>query len=321
MADVEQLAESIRSGQGVPGNPMEVIPSCLRASFRAPKGKKFVCADLSQIELRVLAWLTDCKPMLDAFAADRDLYVEFGSKMYRVDYDLVTKQQRQIAKPAVLSCGYGTGAGMLKIDQNGDEFKSGLWGYAESMGVAMTQDEALDAVQLYRSVYPEIPSFWYSIEDHVREMLEAAAPASRLFGGRLTLALSPSKLLYVVLPSGRRLHYLRPAILGDDITFEGLNSVTKQWGRRKLYGSLLTENIVQAIARDILAVGMVRAHDAGFDIVAHTHDELLCEVSVVDKHRNLAYLSNMMTTEIEWAKGLLIKAEGWESTEEGVYRK
>jgi DNA polymerase len=316
-SDVEALAESIRSGQGVPGNPMEVIPSALRAAFRAPRGKKFVCADLSQIELRVLAWLTDCKPMLDAFAADRDLYVEFGSKMYRVDYDLVTKQQRQIAKPAVLSCGYGTGAGMLKIDQNGDEFKSGLWGYAESMGVAMTQDEAHDAVQLYRSVYPEIPRFWYFMEDRIGAMIEQDF-AQSVQMERLVVGLLPKKLLYVTLPSGRRLHYLRPAILGNDITFEGQNSVTKQWGRRKLYGSLLTENIVQAIARDILAVGMVRAHESGFDIVAHTHDELLCEVNVLDNHRNLAYLSNMMTTEIEWAKGLLIKAEGWEGE---VYRK
>jgi DNA polymerase len=315
--EVEQLAELIRSGQGVPGNPMEVIPSLLRASFRAPAGKKFVCADLSQIELRVLAWLTDCKPMLDAFAADRDLYVEFGSKMYRVDYDLVTKQQRQIAKPAVLSCGYGTGAGMLKIDQNGDEFKSGLWGYAESMGVAMTQDEAHDAVQLYRSVYPEIPRFWYFMEDRIGAMIEQDF-AQSVQMERLVVGLLPKKLLYVTLPSGRRLHYLRPVILGDDITFEGQNSVTKQWGRRKLYGSLLTENIVQAIARDILAVGMVRAHDAGFEIVAHTHDELLCEIDVLDNRRNLSYLSNMMTTEIEWAKGLLIKAEGWEGD---VYRK
>jgi DNA polymerase len=185
------------------------------------------------------------------------------------------------------------------------------------MGVAMTQDEAHEAVQLYRSVYPEIPRFWYGIEDAVRAMFGPAIPSLNKFG-RLPFGLIPGKLLWVGLPSGRRLHYLRPALLGDDITFEGQNPKTKQWGRRKLYGSLLTENIVQAIARDILAVGMVRAHESGFDIVAHTHDELLCEVNVLDNHRNLAYLSNMMTTEIEWAKGLLIKAEGWEGD---VYRK
>jgi DNA polymerase len=135
---------------------------------------------------------------------------------------------------------------------------------------------------------------------------------------RLRLGLISGKLLYVILPSGRRLHYLRPAILGNDITYEGLNPKTKQWGRRKLYGSLLVENIVQAIARDVLAVGMVRAHEAGFCVVAHTHDELLCEVSVLDKRRNLTYLINLMTAPISWADGLPIKAEGWTGE---VYRK
>jgi DNA polymerase bacteriophage-type len=313
---VEQIAESIRSGI-CPGNPMEVIPSALRASFRAPAGKQFVCSDLSLIEVRVIGWLTGCHALNAIFAADRDPYKEFAVEMYQVAYDDVTKFQRQIAKPAVLQCGFGAGGGMLKEDKNGDIYKSGLWGYAESMGVAMTQQQAAEAVAIYRASYPEVPQFWYALEDSVLTILENATKETYSFG-RLRVSLYPEKLLAVTLPSGRRLHYLRPAILGDDITFEGLNSVTKQWGRRKLYGSLLTENIVQAIARDILAVGMVRATDAGFTIVAHTHDELLCEENVLDKHHNLAYLSELMTRKINWADGLLIKADGWEGE---VYRK
>jgi DNA polymerase len=127
----------------------------------------------------------------------------------------------------------------------------------------------------------------------------------------------PDKLLYVTLPSGRRLHYLRPALIGGDLTFEGL-LIGKTWGRRKLYGSLLTENIVQAIARDILAVGMARAHDAGFVVVSHTHDELLCQHDTLDKHHTLTYLKDVMTAPVAWAPGLMIKAEGWEAN---VYRK
>lgn len=295
---------------------MEVIPSALRAAFAASPGKKFVCADLSQIELRVLAWLTNCRPMLEAFEAERDLYAEFASRMYRVSYDQVTKAQRQIAKPAVLSCGYGTGGGELKRDKKGDEYKSGLWGYAESMGVQMTQDEAHDAVTLYRSVYGEVQSYWYRLEDDVRWILESDKKWLYPWG-LLKIGFVPGKMLYVVLPSGRRLHYLRPAVLGRDLTFEGL-LIGKTWGRRKLYGSLLTENIVQAIARDILAVGMTRAADAGFDIVAHTHDELLTEVDALDKRHDLTYLINLMTAPVSWAPGLLIKAEGWEGE---VYRK
>jgi DNA polymerase len=317
-ADVEALAESIRSGAGVPGNPMEVIPSALRCAFRAPRGHAFVCADLSLIEVRVLAWLCDCQPMLEAIRADRDLYIEFATKMYRLPYDEVTKAMRQIAKPAVLQCGYGAGGGKIVEDANGDEIKTGLWGYAEAMGVSMTQEEAAEAVALYRSVYPEIPRLWYGIEDAARFMLERNEPASHSFYAGYALGLVPGKLFFVTLPSGRRLHYLRPAILGSDITYEGLNPKTKQWGRRKLYGSLLVENIVQAIARDVLAVGMVRAHDAGFQIVAHTHDELLCEVSTLDKRLNLTYLIDVMTQPISWADGLPIKAEGWTGE---VYRK
>jgi DNA polymerase len=131
--------------------------------------------------------------------------------------------------------------------------------------------------------------------------------------GSLTFAAVPEKLLYVTLPSGRRLHYLRPALIGGDLTFEGL-LIGKTWGRRKLYGSLLTENIVQAIARDILAVGMARAHDAGFVVVSHTHDELLCQHDALDKHHNLTYLKDVMTAPVSWAPGLMIKAEGWEGT-------
>lgn len=317
--EIEQIAESIRAGV-CPGNPMEVIPSALRMSFRASEGKRFVCADLSLIEVRVIGWLTGCHALNAIFAADRDPYIEFAAELFNVPYDQVTKLMRQIAKPAVLQCGFGAGGGQLKEDKNGDIYKSGLWGYAESMSVAMTQEQAAEAVAVYRESYPEVPRFWYALEDRVRMNIEHNYIYGTIHMGGVELKLGAvlGKLLYIVLPSGRRLHYLRPALLGDDITFEGLNSVTKQWGRRKLYGSLLTENIVQAIARDVLAVGMVRATDAGFTIVAHTHDELLCEENVLDTRHNLAYLSDTMTAPVSWAPGLLIKADGWEGE---VYRK
>jgi hypothetical protein len=195
--DVEQTAASIRAGAGVEGNVMEIIPSCLRAAFAAPPPTQFICADLSQIELRVLAWLTSCSPMLEAFAAERDLYIEFAAQMYRTPYDQVTKLQRQIAKPAVLSCGYGTGGGELREDKKGDSYKSGLWGYAESMGVSMTQAEAQDAVYLYRSIYPQIQAYWYSIEDTVRSVLAARQHACYQYDARLWIGLAPDKLLMV----------------------------------------------------------------------------------------------------------------------------
>lgn len=317
MADTLQIAADIKAGKPIE-NAMKVVPSCLRCAFRAPAGKHFVCADLSQIELRVLAWLTNCKPMLDAFANDLDLYIDFASRMYHVAYDNVTKAQRQIAKPAVLSCGYGSGGGMIQIDKNDDEIKTGLWGYAEGMGVAMTQQEAQDAVFLYRQSYPQVPRYWYGIDDYAKWLGKQEKPQELTFNKRIKLGIYPHKLLYIVLPSGRRMNYIRPTLLDDQLFYEGQNTVTHQWCRRRLYGSLLTENIVQAVARDVLAVGMLRAHEAGFTIVAHTHDELLCEEDSLDKRRNMTYLVDMMTRPIEWADGLLMKADAWEGE---VYRK
>jgi DNA polymerase len=230
----------------------------------------------------------------------------------------VTNAQRQIAKPAVLSCGYGTGGGTITFDQSDDEVKTGLWGYAESMGIIMSQQDAHDMVHLYRTSYPEVPRYWYKVHDVVKLLLLQHEPAQLDVGLGVKIGLVPGKLLYITLPSGRCLNYIRPALLHDEITFEGQNPMTHQWQRRRLYGSLIVENIVQAIARDVLAVGMVRAHEAGFIIVAHTHDELLCEVDPFDKRHTLAYLYDLMTSPIEWAAGLLIKADGWEGE---VYRK
>lgn len=320
----EQQLESIRTGNGVDGSPMEVIPSLLRGAFRAPAGKKFVAADLSQIELRVLAWLTDCKPMLKTFADNRDLYIDFGARMYGVDYDEVTKEQRQIAKPAVLSCGYGSGGGNLEYDESGDEVKTGLWGYAADMGVEMSRSQAWDAVSKYRAEYPEVPRMWEALMAHMVAILRGDPSAHSPFpvaeNHWLYYKYSPGKMLRVLLPSGRWLTYLKPNLGKDDkgrpvITCDG--KLHGQICRRRLYGSLHFENLVQAIARDVMAVGMVRAHDAGFHIVGHTHDELIC-LEDLTGHHNLTYLNNMMVSEISWCSDLPLKSDGWEGP---VYKK
>lgn len=334
--DVDHALDSVRRGYGLPfaGSAMEIIPSCLRGAFRAPAGYHFVASDLSQIELRVLGWITNCAPMLQTFHDDLDLYIEFAARMYNCLYTEVTKAQRQIAKPAVLSCGYGTGGGEWKTEvkkcqrckaagcdecEDGytyDQFKSGLWGYAESMGVKMSQEEAHEAVQTYRRVYSEVPTFWYTVEDQVRGMLRNRHTSAKW--NRLVFQIVPGKLLRITLPSGRALNYLKPALDGSgNITFDTELSPSKVRGRRRLYGSLLTENLVQAIARDVMAVGMVRAHRAGFKICGHTHDELVT-ISPVDSRHNLTYLNNMMIGEISWCRDLPLKSEGWEGD---VYRK
>lgn len=324
----EAQLESIRTGRGVEGSPMEVIPSLLRGAVRAREGKKLVAADLSQIELRVLAWIANSVPMLETFANDLDLYIAFAASMYNVAYEEVTKLQRQIAKPAVLSCGYGSGGGILTYDEAGDEIKTGLWGYAAGMGIDMSQEQAWEAVNKYRTTYPEVPRMWDALMEHIVGLMKEGDATRKVTSAPFPIAVThwlhytyfPGKMLRVMLPSGRWLTYLKPRLSQDykgraEITYDaklGPNVI-----RRRLYGSLHFENLVQAIARDAFAVGMVRAHDAGFNIVLHTHDELVCEEDLTG-HHNLTYLNNMMVSEISWCSDLPLKSDGWEGP---VYKK
>jgi DNA polymerase len=316
--DVDAATECIKTSEDVDnlrqfGPPLEVISSCLRSAFCAPEGKQFVVCDLSQIELRVLAWITGCKDMMYAFCKGADLYVEFAAnEMYNKPADQVTKHERQIAKSAVLGAGYGIGGGEKKLDKNGDEFKSGLWGYSEALQVEMSQEEAHEAVAAFRAAYPEIPMFWRHIGDAA---IDAVGNNKMIEFGRLIIGGTHKKILWIQLPSGRRLHYVRAQVESDgtrsQLVYEG--QFMGGWGIRRTWGGIFTENIVQAIARDVLAEGMLRAHEAGLVIVAHCHDELVCECDADKAQDSLALLEKCMTDPIDWASGLLLKAEGFVS--------
>lgn len=311
--DIDAAAAAILVGAPLDafGSPLDVISSCLRSCFRAPASYHFTVADLAQIEVRVLAWLAGCRSILNVYAHNGDLYTDFAQAMYKSA--TIDKGQRQIAKSAVLGCGYGMGAGREALDKHGDAYKSGLWGYAESMGVSMTQTEAEAAVRAYRAQYAEIPQYWLA--------LERAAVEAVLYPGR-TVELAPlrlgcvgKKLLWIELPAGRRLHYLRPVVENGELSFEGKN--LGQWGRRKTWGGHLTENVVQAVARDVLAEGLLRADAAGFEIVGHSHDEIITLVPD-GSPLGLPQLIAAMTAPISWADGLPLAAEGWEGE---CYRK
>jgi len=341
---VDRAVEHITSGQDLRGagfgEPLDVISSCIRGAFQAPDGYKFVVADLSSIETRVLAWLARCEPLMDVFAQGLDPYLDFGAFWFHKPYSEVTKGERQLAKPAVLGCGYMLSGGdwrmdccgrlrsevrALEINQEfckcktkGDEFKSGLWGYAENMGTALTYEQAHQAVAAYREKYREVVGFWYRVEDAFIDTVLDGRERS-LFG--LTIGVVPGKVLWVLLPSGRRLHYLNPQLKEGKFRKPALTHYcydsTRGWCREQLYGGLITENLVQAIARDVLAEGMLRADAAGFEIVGHTHDEVICierDIYV----ENLEHLIGHMTRPMPWAPDLQLKAEGYESK---VYKK
>jgi DNA polymerase len=288
----------------------------IRSCFQAPEGYKFVVADLAAIETRVLAWLTQCPTLLSVFAEGRDPYVDFAAFMYRCRPEDVTKDMRQIAKSAVLGCGYMLSGGEECVDKNGDEYKSGLWGYAENMGIQMPQATAHDAVLAYRERYREVVDFWYKIEDAAVNAVWSGGMNGGVNG--ISFGSVPGKVLYATLPSGRRLHYLNPKLgpgkyKRPELTHE-THGTTTGWIREKMYGGIWTENAVQAIARDVLAVGMLRAAQAGFTIVGHCHDELVC-LETCDR---LEELIHCMTAPMPWALDLPLAAEGYSAK---IYRK
>ena len=280
----------------------------------ANRGKHFVVCDLSSIEVVTLGWMTGCRSILKVFEEGRDPYIEFATFAYRQLYDQITKEQRQICKPPVLGCGYGLGGGEESLDKNGDEIRTGLWGYALGMGTDMTREKAHEFVALYRSIYPEIPRAWRKWENAA---IAAVRTGEKQIAGGLTFGCAKGKLLWIQLPSGRRLHYVRPRLgteegFGSDkLSYEG-QIIGAHWGRVHTWGGKIAENLTQAIARDVLAEGMLNAAEAGFTIVGHSHDETICLEDVGSK-LNVAKLRECMIKRPTWAPDLPLNAAAFES--------
>jgi DNA polymerase len=320
---------AIRDGRDTTeyGRVLEVVSSTLRGAFRAPEGKTFIICDLSQIELRVLAWLSDCAGLKELISA-ADPYVEFASK-YLYKTSEVSKHQRQVSKSAVLGCGFQLSGGEEKKDKNGDLVKTGLWGYAANMGIEMTKEEAHEAVRVFREAYWEVNKFWYRIEDACKVALQNDFEISC---GPVSVGAIDKKLMWINLPSGRRIHYprarLRDAAWPDgrpktEIRYWGVDSKTKQFRSLPTYGGKLTENLCQAIARDVLAEAMLRIDEHygnEIEIVGHSHDEVVCETESESDRAdfNLGRVEACMTTPMPWAPTLDLAAKGVISN---IYRK
>lgn len=301
------------------GEPMDAIVGCIRSSFVPRPGYKFITADLSSIESVVIGWLTECYWFMSTLASGRDLYRSFAAEWLDLPYD-ETKPHRSKAKPATLGAGYRLGGGALTAEGK----KSGMWGYAESMGVHMTQEESKASVDAFRALCPEIVSAWKELEVAVASVIRTHKP----FKWKCLVIEYNRPFLTIRLPSGRKMYYFRPRIVprentvmsgprkGEKYTtnnfqYEGKLETGNSWGKVYSHGGKLVENIVQALARDVLVEGLKKAHRMGFSIVMHVHDEIVTEVPE-DSPLTLDDLIGCMAAKLPWAPGLPLGAAGWE---------
>ena len=279
----------------------DTLSQLIRTAFVPRKGCKFIVADFSSIEMRCSAYYAGERWVLDTFARGGDIYCETASQMFGVPVVKhgINGHLRQRGKQASLSCSYGGSVGALKA-----------MGAIEN---GMREEELKPMVDKWRAANPNIVRFWYDVDDAAKQAIKEKTTTethgiSFVFG---------SNMLFIELPSGRRLAYVKPRLGenqfgGESITYMGVGT-SKKWQRLETFGGKLVENIIQAIARDVLCHAM-RTLSHCF-IVAHVHDELIIEC---DKRMSLESVCEQMGRTPPWAKNLLLRADGYECE---FYRK
>ncbi len=314
----EQFVDAIKLGVAdlVYDNPMEVTSAALRGALVAPPGKKLVVADLNAIEGRVAAWVAGEQWKCEAYARGDDLYVLAYAASFHKPAAEVTKAERQIGKVEELALGFGGAAGAFGT-------------MAAMYGVELPDDEVRAVVKAWRAANPKIVAFWWALEDAVKAVTTTTDGQREL--GPLTIK-KRGAWLRIILPSGRSLSYAQPKIeyetkvsgtsaqgafkeTREQFTYMGLNQYTRKWERISSYGGKLFENVVQAIARDVLVEAMKRCGAAGFDTVLTVYDEIIAEAAM---ERTVGEMVDLMTTVPHWAPGLPLAANGFETDR---YRK
>jgi DNA polymerase len=282
------------------GNVPDTLSQLIRTSFIAPDGHKFIVADFSAIEARVIAWLADEAWRIEVFQTHGKIYEASAAQMFRIPIDKVDKELRQKGKVAELALGYQGGPNAL--------VKMG------ALKMGLNESELPEIVSKWREANQKIVNYWYTIENAAIFAVENNTSKKTPHG--ITFR-KEKNILFVDLPSGRSLSYIRPNLVdskfgGYSLVYEGMNQTTKQWGRQDTYGGKLVENIVQAVARDCLADTMLRVDKAGYKIVLHVHDEIVIEAA--NGYGHLDDVLDIMREPIAWAKGLPLDGAGFETT-------
>ena len=278
-------------------SPSDILSQLIRTAFIAKEGTRFIISDFSAIEARVLAWLAGEKWVLDAFENGEDIYCRTASRMFGVPVEKhgVNGHLRQKGKIATLACGYQGALGALKA-MGGIE-------------MGLSEDELQSIVDSWREANPNIVSLWWDIDSVVKRVVKTRSKEEYK-----NLVISYEKgILFIELPSKRRLAYPKAKIGmnrfgGESVVYEGV-VVGNKWDKIESYGGKFVENIVQAIARDILAEAMMRLEKKGFNIVMHIHDEVVIE----SDSSSVEEINEIMSIVPCWATGLILDADGFES--------
>lgn len=284
------------------GETAFVFSELVRTAFVPSEGCRFVVSDFSAIEARVVAWIAGEDWVLDTFRAGKDIYCETAAMMYHVPVEKhgINGHLRAKGKVATLACGYQGGVGAMKrMDRSG----------------SIPEEELQSIVDAWRAANPKIKKLWFlcetaaktAITEHRTVRLPRGVAFSYINGN-----------LFITLPGGRKLCYwstrlkMDPRDGREHITYMGVNQETKAWGETETYGGKLVENIVQATARDCLAVAMTRVSALGYKIVMHVHDEMIVDVPCEDTDA-AAVINDIMGQDIDWAPGLPLKGDTYET--------
>ena len=301
LEDLDVARELVKQGNVEALNMLyEDIPDTLsqliRTAFVCKPHTRLCVADFSAIEARVIAWLSGETWRLKTFEKGEDIYCASASQMFKVPVEKhgVNSHLRQKGKIAELALGYGGSIGALK-----------------SMGaleMGLNEDELEPLVRMWRESNPNIVKLWWDIDKAVKYVIDKRCSCSS-HGIKFTYE---SGFLFITLPSGRRLAYVKPKIIIDDsgkesITYEGVGT-TRKWERLESYGPKFVENIVQGIARDILCESMMRLKD--YEIIMHIHDEVVIEAT---DDISLEHICDVMGKVPSWSEGLILRADGYET--------
>ena len=273
----------------------DTLSQLIRTAFVPRKGMKFIVADFSAIEARVLSFLANEKWRMDVFANNGDIYCQSASAMFKVPVEKhgVNGHLRQKGKIAELACGYGGSVGALKA--------------MGAIDMGLQEEELEPLVKSWREANPHIVEMWWTVDKAIKTAVRNRTK-TETHGLKF---IYKSGMLFIELPSGRRLAYVKPKIEinqygSESVTYEGVGA-TKKWERLESYGPKFVENIIQAISRDILCYAMQRLSYCF--IVGHVHDEMIIECS---KEMSLEKVCEQMGETPPWIKGLLLRADGYE---------